>query len=60
MKYTVLNPRGIPAGKHIIRVGERRYMEGEMFEPPSGCDIERLLRDGFLERAAEKKAVKDG
>ena len=46
--YTVLNPRGIPKGRHILRVGEERWYEGDRFDPPKGCDVKRLLRDGFI------------
>lgn len=52
--YIVRNPRGIPQGRHILRVGDERWYEGDRFDPPAKCDIKRLLRDGFIEE------VKDG
>ena len=52
--YIVANPRGIPAGRYIVRVGERRYFEGDAFE---GVPPERFIRDGFV---VEVKEVTDG
>lgn len=53
--YVVANPRGIPHGRHIIRTGEVRWYEGDRFDPPKGCDVKRLERDGFI-----VKEVTDG
>lgn len=44
-RYVVANPRGIPAGRHILRVGERRWYEGDVYDGPV---TERLVRDGFI------------
>lgn len=46
--YIVANPRGIPEGRHILRVGDQRWYEGDAFAPPKGCDVQRLVRDGFI------------
>ena len=45
-RYRVANPRGLPAGKWVIRVGERRWFEGDEYDGP-GTD--RFVRDGFVE-----------
>lgn len=50
-RYVVVNPRGIPKGRHIFRQGERAYFEGEEYD---GKDHKEPLRRGFLEE------VKDG
>ena len=47
--YRVMNPRGIPAGRHILRHFKRLWFEGDDFTPPEGCDMARLLRDGLIE-----------
>lgn len=43
--YIVANPRGIPPGRYIVRVGNRRYFEGDAFEgdPPA-----RFIAEGFV------------
>ena len=43
--FLVANPRGIPAGRHILRIGNKRYFEGDVYDGPAD---ERLVRDGFL------------
>lgn len=43
--YRVANPRGIPAGSYIIRVGDRRWFEGELYDGPV---TERFVRDLFI------------
>lgn len=47
--YTVQNPRQMPPGRHVLslKAGER-FNEGDDFTPPTGCDLQRLLDDGFL------------
>jgi hypothetical protein len=57
--YRVCNPRGIPAGKHILRCGERYWFEGESFDLAEATvaarvpvDKERLLRDGLIEEVS--------
>ena len=52
--FIVANPRGIPAGRHILRVGDQRWYEGDVYDGPVD---ERLLRDGFL--AGDKDEVSD-
>ena len=54
--YRVCNPRGIPAGKHIIRCGERYWYEGDPFDLTEASkaarvtvDVERLLSGGLIE-----------
>ena len=54
--YRVLNPRGIPEGRHILRNGEQRWYEGDSFDPARArvnattpCDVEGQLRDGRIE-----------
>lgn len=58
--YIVQNPRGIPAGHHIIKwhacsedredpndhtsCTERRWCEGDTFEPPEGFGLARFLQ----------------
>lgn len=43
--YRVANPRGIPAGSYIIRVGDRRWCEGDLYDGPV---TERFVRDLFI------------
>lgn len=43
--YRVANPRGIPAGSYIIRVGDRRWFEGDVYDGPV---TERFVRDRFI------------
>lgn len=43
--YRVANPRGIPAGSYIIRVGDRRWFEGDAYDGPV---TERFVRDRFI------------
>lgn len=43
--YRVANPRGIPAGRYIIRAGERMWFEGDIYDGPV---TERFVRDGFI------------
>lgn len=50
-KYVVQNPRGIPKGIRILRVGEREWKEGETFVKPKECPTDTLKRwveDSFL------------
>lgn len=57
-KYTVLNPRGIPVGFRILRIGGRTWDEGDEFVSPRGFsadEVADLERRGFL---AEKKEMK--
>lgn len=58
--YIVQNPRGIPAGRHIIRFHrhadgredaadhstcyQQRWFEGDAFEPPDGFGLDRFLQ----------------
>lgn len=49
-RYRVANPRNHPAGKWIIRVGERRWYEGDEYDGPI---TERFVRDGFLVEVRE-------
>lgn len=44
-QYVVANPRGIPQGRHILRVGERRWYEGDAYDGPV---TDRLVEGGFL------------
>lgn len=48
-KYIVRNPNGIPQGVHIISYQGKLWYEGDAFAPPKGLNIERLLRQGFIE-----------
>lgn len=47
-RYIVQNPRHIPEGRHILRWGQKYWYDGDDFEPPKGCDVARLLRDGLI------------
>ena len=54
-KYRVLNPRKMPKGTWIVRFGEERWYEGDVFSAPRGFDKDgRLLRNRFI------KEVKGG
>ena len=54
-KYRVLNPRQMPKGAWIVRFGEERWYEGDVFSAPRGFDKDgRLLRNRFI------KEVKGG
>lgn len=44
-QYRVANPRGVREGRFIIRVGERRWYEGDLYDGPV---TSRFLKDGFL------------
>ena len=44
-RFIVANPRRIPKDRHILRVGDKRYFEGDVYDGP---DDGRLVRDGFL------------
>ncbi len=35
MQYTVLNPRGIPSGTHILRTESKMWFEGDTLTTPS-------------------------
>jgi hypothetical protein len=54
VQYVVANPRGIPEGRHILRIGDKRYFEGDLYDGPAD---ERLIRDGFLVMDAPRLAV---
>ena len=43
--YIVANPRGLPAGSWIIRVGDRRWAEGDVYDGPV---TERFIDNGFI------------
>ena len=43
--YIVANPRGLPAGKWIIRDGAKRYFEGDTYE---GTPPARFLEQGYV------------
>lgn len=43
--YIVANPRGLPAGTWIIRVDDRRWFEGDVYDGPV---TERFVRDRFI------------
>ncbi len=43
--YRVANPRGIPPGRYIIRVGDRVWFEGDIYDGPL---TDRLVVDGFV------------
>ena len=43
--YIVANPRGLPAGKWIIRDGQRRYFEGDTYE---GTPPARFIEQGYV------------
>jgi hypothetical protein len=49
--YTVLNPRNIPKGRWVIRVGERRWFEGDTLDGTeiSAGDLKSFIERGFLE-----------
>ena len=49
-RYRVVNPRGIPAGRHIIRTVRRgkevgRWFEGDEYD---GDSVEHWLERGFI------------
>ena len=43
--YIVANPRGLPAGKWIVKVDGRLYFEGDAFE---GVPSVRFLQQGYV------------
>lgn len=43
--YRVANPRRLPAGTWVIRVGDRRWAEGDVYDGPV---TERFLDAGFI------------
>ncbi len=43
--YIVANPRGLPAGKWIVRDGAKRYFEGDTYE---GTPPARFIAEGFV------------
>lgn len=43
--YIVANPRGLPAGKWVVRDGAKRYFEGDTYE---GTPPARFLAEGFV------------
>jgi hypothetical protein len=43
--YVVANPRGLPAGKWIVKVDGRLYFEGDAFE---GVPSARFLQQGYV------------
>lgn len=43
--YRVANPRGLPAGSWIVRIGDRRWCEGDPYDGPV---TERLVAQGFI------------
>ena len=45
-RFRVINPRGIPKGRYIIRSGKRRYFEGNEYD---GDSVEHWLERGFIE-----------
>ena len=51
-RYRVINPRGIPAGRHIIRAVRRGKETGRWFEGDDydGDAVEHWLERGFIER----------
>ena len=56
--FTVINPRGVPEGRHIIRDGTVRFYEGDTYH---GDNVEMWLERGFITNKPPKvKAVKRG
>ncbi len=56
--FTVINPRGIPAKRFIIRDGDVRFYEGDTY---TGANVEMWLERGFITNKPPKvKAVKRG
>lgn len=47
-QYIVLNPRGIPKGRHIIRSGRALFYEGDVIDAGQVGDAAALVRRGFL------------
>lgn len=43
--YRVANPRGLPAGTWILRVGDRRWAEGDPYDGPVTT---RFVEQGFI------------
>ena len=52
--YIVANPRRIPAGRHVLRIGDRVWFEGDPYDGPV---TDRLVHDGFV---VEQGKVNDG
>jgi hypothetical protein len=50
--FIVANPRGIPPERHVLRVGNKRYFEGDVYDGP---DDGRLVRDGFLVEVSDEQ-----
>ena len=52
-KYVVANPRGIPAGIHVLNIAGKRYFEGDECDAPlSAIQVRNLTADGFLKEAS--------
>ena len=54
-KYRVLNPRKMPKGTWIVRFGDDRWYEGDVFMPPRGFD-----KDGRTQAQTFGGGVSDG
>ena len=48
-KYVVVNPRQVPQGVHVFRIGDRRWYEGD--EYVSDGHLKELKRRGFVKEA---------
>ena len=48
-RYRVLNPNGIPQGIPILSWQDFNWFEGDVLEPPPGMNIDRILREGYIE-----------
>lgn len=55
--WVVANPRGIPAGRYILRNGERRWFEGDAYDGPV---TDRLVADRFIVPSPAGAGVSDG
>ena len=56
--FTVINPRNIPKGRHIIRDGDVRYFEGDIY---TGENAEMWLERKFItDKPPKTERVKRG
>ncbi len=55
MTYVVANPRGIPKGVRILRIGNKEWFEGDVYDGPTkeGRKPHRFVADGFVVEAPD-------
>jgi hypothetical protein len=48
-RYRVLNPSGVPKGVPVMHFKGKDYFEGDVFTPPRGMRLDRVLAQGYVE-----------